>query len=238
MEYVNITEFAKRCSVQREKVTTAIKTKAIEVFDRGTGGGPKAGYRICWDTQHKKFLTACKDAALSPKKTWVPGVQDPERRTYYGLDDEPLSTSKKQRTKPSYSSDVEESDSDFDEETDEDSAEIDEELASATDAKLLTLLDSNTTTMEAERIRKVIRARQDLLNYQKSKKELVPVAQLRPAFEEAAILLQKRVMSITPRVSTQFAALTDHFKISAMLNKELEQALSAASIFGESLGKK
>lgn len=210
-EYINITEFALRCHVDGRRVKLAINAKIIDVFERGQGGGPKAGYRICWDTEHKKFMKWCGEARLAPKSTWTKGTIDPIRKNA-----------------------VEET-TDVEEKDDNTSPPVIGE--DATDEQLMQHLSKNISSIEADRIRKILRARRELLEYKKQEGILVDVSEFKPMFRELAVSMRKGFMAIPPRVSTQYAAITDHFKIKKHLEKELEIALSTMDRFVKKLEK-
>lgn len=227
-EYVNIAEFSLRCSVHSRKVKLAIDAQSIEVFDRCMGGGPKSGYRICWDSEWKKFMKWCSEARISSKKIWTAGVIDPERVNAYvpqGREGSRLDAAARRKA----NADGE------DEETDEAEegfsytpVNIDEDTSIE---DMLKQLGHNVSSIEADRVRKIIRARRELLEYQKSERILVNIPEFLPQFLDAAVILRKSMKAIPPRVCTQYAASTDHFKIKKSLEKELDQVLESFDLF-------
>ena len=201
LEYININEFSLRCMVDRRKINLAIKANAIDVFKRGTGGGPRAGYKICWTTESSKFLKWCKEASLSPKTRWTRGTLN--------------------ETKVN----------DFENEA-EDTVAPDEKLPDdMSEEQMIALLGKNISSIEADRIRKILKARRELLDYKKEQGLLVDITEFMPAFQKIGIIVKKSMKAIPPRVATQYAAMTDHFKIKKHLEKEVDIALSSFDEF-------
>ena len=207
LEYININEFALRCMVDRRKVNLAIKADAIEVFKRGTGGGPKAGYKICWTTESKKFLKWCKEARLSPKDRWTRGTMNETKVNEFEDDEEDTSSPEEQ---------------------------IPDDMS---EEQMIELLGKNISSIEADRIRKILKARRELLDYKKEQGLLVDITEFMPAFQKIGIIVKKSMKAIPPRVSTQYAAMTDHFKIKKHLEKEIDIALSSFDDFMKKVAK-
>lgn len=204
LEYINITEFSLRCMVDRRKVNLAIKANAIDVFKRGTGGGPRAGYKICWTTEGPKFLKWCKEACLSPKTRWTRGTLNETKVNEF--EDEKEDT--------------------------EDTVAPNEKLPDdMSEEQMIALLGKNISSIEADRIRKILKARRELLDYKKEQGLLVDITEFMPAFQKIGIIVKKSMKAIPPRVSTQYAAMTDHFKIKKHLEKEIDIALSSFDEF-------
>jgi hypothetical protein len=96
---------------------------------------------------------------------------------------------------------------------------------------MIALLGKNISSIEADRIRKILKARRELLDYKKEQDLLVDIAEFMPAFQKIGIIVKKSMQAIPPRVSTQYAAMTDHFKIKKHLEKEINIALSSFDEF-------
>lgn len=204
LEYININEFSLRCMVDRRKVNLAIKANAIDVFKRGTGGGPRAGYKICWTTESAKFLKWCKEASLSPKTRWTRGTLNETKVNDFENEKEDT----------------------------EDTVAPDEKLPDdMSEEQMIALLGKNISSIEADRIRKILKARRELLDYKKEQGLLVDITEFMPAFQKIGIIVKKSMQAIPPRVSTQYAAMTDHFKIKKHLEKEVNIALSSFDEF-------
>lgn len=88
------------------------------------------------------------------------------------------------------------------------------------------LLKSNITMDEVKRIRQIIGALKELEAMRELSGKTVVVEEFTPKFESQGTLLRKSLMSIRPRVATQFAAMTDHFAIGRMLDTEISNVLN------------
>lgn len=216
-EYINVQEFARRCQVGPGYVRRAINEKIIIPENPGAARG--RGHDIDWSVYYKPFAKWMGGVELLSRGKWATGKREVvkhEARTYADTPTRPV---------------VEE---DLSIVSSDDSDNLDESIS---DEKLMALLGKNISSVEADRVRKIIKARRELLQYKKDEMLVVEVAQFVPRFAEIATLLRKGFKAIPPRVSPQCAAMTDHFKINKLLESELNGALELFDDFIKELQK-
>lgn len=89
--------------------------------------------------------------------------------------------------------------------------------------------DAPGTIAEARLKFETFRAKSEELDYRKAAGELIPLDEVKRAFEDIAIKVQRGVLAVPPRISAIAAAETDEFKINALFTNELKIALRSIS---------
>jgi hypothetical protein len=216
-EFIDAQEFAKRCQIGPGYVRRAIKEGIIIPENPGAARG--RGHDIDWNIYWRPFAKWMGGIELLSRGKWSTGKREVvkhEPRTYA---DTPLQPANEEVEEQHITDDL---------------PPLDETIS---DEKLMELLGKNISSVEADRVRKIIKARRELLQYKKDEELVVEVASFIPRFTEIATLLRKGIKAIPPRVAPQCAAMTDHFKINKLLESELNGALELFDDFIKGLQK-
>lgn len=96
---------------------------------------------------------------------------------------------------------------------------------------ILKLFHTDMSTDSAKRVREIMRARREVLELKKEEQTYVDVQEFIPQFVEVAVIMQRQMRSLVPRVAAELAATTDIFKVRHLLEAEIMPILSSLKSF-------